>query len=235
MYRIDISSSADVYQGEANVYGKGPYHRLLATMIREWRKAWGIGDFPFGIVQLTNFTAPVADPNTGSLWALLRNEQTLTAKTVPYTGMAVTIDIGEPNDVHSKNKQDVGIRLSRWALATIYDQKIEYCGPTYSSMKSEGSRIVLTFDHAAGGLIPRNGLAVKGFAIAGRDGQFVWADQIVVEGNTVTVSARAVPSPTKVRYGWADNPICNLYNDAGLPAVPFSADDSAMAARKGLH
>jgi len=213
------------YQGESNTGNPGAYRALLSAMIREWRKTWGIGEFPFGIVQLANFTAVQEEPNAGSAWAMLREAQTQVAATVANVGQAVIIDIGDALDIHPKNKQDVGKRLGRWALATTYGQKIEYRGPTYSSMKIGEGCVVLTFDHVAGGLIPRNGLAVKGFAIAGKDEVFVWADEVIVEGNTVTVSAQAVPEPVAVRYGWADNPTCNLYNDAGLPAVPFRTDD----------
>lgn len=143
----------------------------------------------------------------------------------PNTGMAVIIDIGEANDIHPKNKQDVGQRLALWALAKDYGKKnLIYSGPMYRSMETKGNQIVLSFDHVGSGLLAKDGGTLRGFAIAAADKKFVWADARIV-GNTVVVSSPAVPDPVAVRYAWAENPVCNLYNREGLPANPFRTDD----------
>jgi len=142
----------------------------------------------------------------------------------PNTGMAVTIDIGDANDIHPKNKQDVGKRLAAWALGKTYGQKMVCSGPVYRSMKVEGNRIALQFDYVGGGLAAVPSEPLKGFAIAASDRKFVWADA-KIEGNTVIVSSNDVSEPVAVRYAWADNPACNLYNAEGLPASPFRTDD----------
>ena len=147
----------------------------------------------------------------------------MTLKTVPKTGMAVAIDIGEANDIHPRNKQDVGKRLALAALAIAYGQKIVYSGPIYRSMRVEGNKIRIFFDHVGSGLVAK-GEKLTGFAIAGEDRKFVWANA-KIEGNTVVVWSEKVPKPVAVRYGWADNPDCNLYNKEGLPASPFRTDN----------
>ena len=141
---------------------------------------------------------------------------------LPQTGMAVIIDIGEAKDIHPKNKQDVGKRLALWALAKTYGRDVVYSGPLYKAMEKKGRSIALHFEHADGGLVARDG-ELKGFAIAGDDRRFVWADARI-EGRTVVVSSEKVARPVAVRYAWADNPVCNLYNEAGLPACPFRTD-----------
>jgi sialate O-acetylesterase len=143
---------------------------------------------------------------------------------VPNTGMAVTIDVGEANDIHPKNKQDVGKRLAQWALAKTYGKDVAACGPLYKSMRKEGDKIVLQFAYADGGLAVRDGEKLKGFAIAGEDKKFVRAEARV-DGDTLIVSSPQVGSPAAVRYAWANNPECNLVNKAGLPASPFRTDD----------
>lgn len=210
------------YQGESNVGRAYQYRKLFPALINSWRKAWGQGDFPFLFVQLANYLGRRPEP-TESAWAELREAQLLTLKTVPKTGMAVAIDIGEADDIHPRNKQDVGKRLALAALAIAYGQKIVYSGPIYRSMKIEGNRIRLFFDHVGSGLIAR-GERLVGFAIAGKDRKFVWANA-KIEGNTVVVWSEQVPEPVAVRYAWADNPDCNLYNKEGLPASPFRTDD----------
>jgi sialate O-acetylesterase len=145
----------------------------------------------------------------------------LTAQNVPNSGLASAIDIGEAADIHPKNKQDVGRRLALNALALTYKQPVEYSGPVYRSMKIEGDKIRLTFDHAAG-MMAKDG-TLQGFAIAGVDKKFVWADARI-EGNTVVVSSSQVGQPVAVRYAWANNPVATLYNAAGLPALPFRTD-----------
>lgn len=210
------------YQGESNA-GRGEQYRiLLSTMINNWRRIWGQDRFSFGIVQLANFKAAQTDANERSDWPELRESQTWVAKNVPDCGQAVIIDIGMANDIHPTNKQDVGKRLALWALANDYGKQIVYSGPEYKAMKTEGNTIRLSFDSVGGGLVAK-GDALKGFAIAGADQKFVWADAKIV-GNEVVVQSAEVAEPVAVRYGWANNPPCNLYNQEGLPACPFRTD-----------
>lgn len=211
------------YQGETNVGRAAQYKKLLPLLIRDWRTRFGVGEFPFLIVQLANYMKRREEP-TDSEWARLREAQLYVAESVPHSGLAVTIDIGEANDIHPKNKQDVGTRLALAALSTVYGRKLESSGPIYRKMKVEGDRIRLSFNHADGGLIVKDGESLKGFAIAGEDGRFVWAEA-VIKGKDVVVSSPEVKKPVAVRYGWADNPVCNLYNGAGLPTSPFRTDD----------
>jgi sialate O-acetylesterase len=210
------------YQGESNAGRAYQYRRLFPAMIQNWRDDWGEGDFPFLFVQLANFMAAKPDPSD-SEWAELREAQMMTLA-LPNTAMAVIIDIGDANDIHPKNKQDVGKRLALWALAKTYGKEMVYSGPIYKSMKVEGHNIVLHFDHVGGGLVAREGETSKSFAVAGADRKFVWADARI-DGDTVVVSSDKVPEPVAVRYAWADNPVCNLYNKEGLPASPFRTDD----------
>ena len=210
------------YQGESNASRAYQYRKLFRTMITNWRKDWGQGNFQFLFVQLANFMETKPEPGE-SAWAELREAQTMTLS-LRNTGMATIIDIGEANNIHPKNKQDVGKRLAMWALARTYEKDIVYSGPLYKSMKVEGGKIRLSFDQAGGGLVARGGEALKGFAIAGADRKFVWADA-KIDGNTVVVSSDDVANPVAVRYAWADNPVCNLYNKDNLPASPFRTDD----------
>jgi sialate O-acetylesterase len=218
----DAIKGAIWYQGESNAGRAYQYRTLLPTMINDWRSRWGEGAFPFYIVQLANFQAQQPQPGDSD-WAELREAQSMTARNLPNSGIAVIIDIGNPTDIHPKDKQDVGKRLSLIALAQTYGQKIEYSGPEYKSMKRYGSGIRLAFDHIGGGLVAKGG-PLTGFAIAGADRKFVWADA-VIQGDTILVSSPQVPNPVAVRYAWADNPACNLYNKADLPASPFRTDD----------
>ncbi len=208
------------YQGESNVGRAREYQRLFPALIRSWRQAWGQGDFPFLFVQLANYLPRRPEP-TESAWAELREAQLMTFLTVPKTGMAVAIDIGEADDIHPRNKQDVGKRLALAALAIAYGQKVVYSGPIFRSLRVEGNRVRLFFDHVGSGLMAK-GDKLVGFAIAGEDKKFVWANARI-EGNTVVVWSEKVLRPVEVRYGWADNPECNLYNREGLPASPFRA------------
>ncbi len=210
------------YQGESNAGRAYEYRTLFPAMIQDWREAWAQGDFPFLFVQLANFMPARPEPGE-SAWAELREAQLMTLS-LPKTGMAVAIDIGDANDIHPRNKQDVGKRLALNALAIAYGKKVVYSGPIYERMKREGNAIRLYFKHVDGGLTTPNGEPLKGFAIAGADRKFVWADARI-GGNTVVVSSPQVPEPVAVRYAWADNPVCNLYNRAGLPASPFRTDD----------
>lgn len=210
------------YQGENNAGRAYQYRTLLPTLIADWRQHWGEGAFPFYIVQLANWQTPSAQPGEDN-WAELREAQFLTAAHVQNSGLAVTIDIGDPNDIHPKNKQEVGRRLSLVALAKSYGEKISYSGPVYKSMKVESASIRLYFTDLEGGLVAKGG-SLTGFAIAGSDRKFVWADA-KIDGNTVVVSSQTVAAPTEVRYAWSINPVCDLYNEAGLPAVPFRTDN----------
>jgi len=208
------------YQGETNAWRAFQYRTLFPAMIKNWREAWDEDNFPFLYVQLANFKAVNPEP-TESDWAELREAQLMTLST-PNTGMAVIIDIGDANDVHPKNKQDVGKRLALWALAKTYGKDMVYSGPIYRLMEVQGNKAILHFEHVGGGLVAKGEL-LKGFSIAGADKKFVWADA-KIEGDTVVVSSDKVAEPVAVRYGWADNPVCNLYNKAGLPASPFRTD-----------
>jgi sialate O-acetylesterase len=210
------------YQGESNAGRAYQYRVLFPAMIRDWRAAWGEGDFPFYFVQLANWKARKQD-SIDSEWAELREAQLMTLKSVPRTGMAVTIDIGNPDDIHPRDKLDVGLRLARWALAEDYRQKVEESGPLYDSKTVEGDKVRLRFKHAAG-LKTRDGTAPVGFFVAGDDRKFHPA-AARIEGDAVVVWSKDVPRPVAVRYAWADNPANNLYNGDGLPASPFRTDD----------
>jgi sialate O-acetylesterase len=218
------------YQGESNADKAKQYRKLFPLMINSWRKAWRQGTrstgsvqgFPFYFVQLANFREIQAEP-CESAWAELREAQTMTLS-LPNTGMAVIIDIGEATDIHPRNKQDVGLRLALPALAKLHGFKnLVYSGPVYKSMKVEKNKIRISFNHVGGGLVA-HGKRLEGFSIAGKDKKFVWANARI-EGNTVAVSSPLVQKPVAVRYAWAENPICNLFNSSDLPASPFRTDD----------
>jgi len=209
------------YQGEGNAGRACQYRELLPTLIRSWRNAWGSGDFPFLIVQLPNYLPRKPEPSD-SAWAELREAQ-LMALAIPATGLAVTIDQGEADDVHPRRKIEVGRRLALWALGTTYGQDLVYSGPLYESMTVDGNRITLHFKHTGSGLIARGGGPLKGFAVAGADKEYRWGEARI-EGDTVVVWSDRVTEPVAVRYAWADNPDCNLYNKEGLPASPFRTD-----------
>lgn len=202
------------YQGETNSSRARDYRRLLTAMIGAWRKAFGVGDFPFLIVQLAAFEAPKHED-----WPALREAQLQVMQTVPGTGMAVAVDIGDAKDVHPTNKQEVGRRLALVARAVAYGEAVEGSGPIYRGCSVEGGRVRVRFEHVGGGLVA-HGPRLEGFEVAGADGRFVPAEA-VVEGEAVVVTAAGVARPVAVRYGWADFPRCNLYNREGLPASPF--------------
>ena len=208
------------YQGESNVSRSAQYKDLLPLMINGWRKAWGYS-FPFYIAQIANYME-VQTGTEESEWAELREAQ-LQALSLENTGMAVLIDVGEAHDIHPKNKADVGRRLAQNALACTYGHEIPYSGPIYDGYRIEGDRIRISFTHTDGGLETVGSDVLEGFYVAGPDHVFHKADARI-EGNTVTVNSAAVPFPVAVRYAWANNPVCNLYNGAGLPASPFRTD-----------
>jgi len=217
------------YQGESNAAEPAAYRTLLPMLIDSWRARWNQPEpnraFPFGVVQLANFGLDRPNEPAPGGWAWLREAQRLAAMNHPNTGLAVAIDIGEARNIHPKNKQEVGRRLSLWALATAYGHDINYSGPIYRRMERKASRFVLHFDCAGVGLTTRDGGPLKGFAAAGEDQKFHWA-QARIDGTTVIVESKDVPNPVAVRYAWADNPAsANLANPAGLPASPFRTDD----------
>lgn len=207
------------FQGESNVGHWQDYHVKFSTMIQDWRTKWGQGDFPFIYAQLANFMDKQAQP-IDSAWAQLRQAQSQTLSE-PNTAMAVTIDIGEWNDIHPTNKKAVGERLALAAKALALGENIIYQGPQIDALVQQGSNLVLSFKHIADGLQLKS-LEDHSFAIAGKDGQFHWA-KAKLDGEQVVLSSPAIQSPVMVRYAWADNPDAALYNSAGLPAVPFKA------------
>ena len=208
------------YQGESNAGSAYLYRKLFPAMINDWRNAWGGKPFPFYFVQLANFLDRKPEPD-GSAWAELREAQNMTLSQ-KNTGQAVIIDIGDAKDIHPKNKQDVGKRLALNALAKDYHKHVVYSGPTYKSMKVKGKEIILSFKDTKGGLVAKDG-TLKSFAIAGADQKFVWADAVIM-GKKIIVSSEKVDAPVAVRYAWADNPECTLYNGERLPASPFRTD-----------
>lgn len=227
------------YQGESNGAEGETYYQKMEALIGGWRKAWGQGDFPFYFVQLASFQAVTEDAAGGNGWAKLREAQRK-AMRLPNTGMAVitdTVPLAERDDIHPRNKYDVGLRLAQWALGRDYGVKdTVVSGPLLSGMESAGGKVRLQFEHTGGGLMvgKKEGLALaaedagaklKGFAVAGADQKWFWAEA-VIDGNSVVVSASEVKEPVAVRYGYRMNPEgANLYNRAGLPASPFRTDN----------
>ena len=207
------------YQGESNTGRAYQYRTLFPAMIKNWRDDWGQGDFPFYYVQI----APFCNYNPPEICSELQEAQLLSLST-PNTGMVVTTDIGNLDDIHPKNKQDVGKRLALWALAKDYGRdKLAYSGPIYKSMKVEGDKIRLSFDHVQGGLIAEGG-SLREFTIAGADQKFM-AAEAVIDGDTVVVRSTQISEPAAVRFGWGDVAQPNLFNKDHLPASPFRTDD----------
>ena len=204
------------YQGETNSkLDRAPiYSRIFSDMIMDWRRQWGVGDFPFLFVQISNFKSTPAED-----WATLRQQQ-LKTLAVHNTAMAVTIDIGNPENVHPTDKVDVGLRLARAARVLSYGETLEYSGPIFRQATPEGGSIRAWFDHAKG--LTAKGGAPTSFEVAGADGKFAPASA-VIEGETIVVTSAAVAEPVSVRYGWANSPECNLFNGEGLPASPFTS------------
>jgi sialate O-acetylesterase len=235
------------YQGEHNCARALEYRKLLPMMISDWRQRWGIGDFPFYICQLPG-NGPRPERPEESGWAELREAQAMALK-LPNTGLANLIDTCEDGDLHPRNKQDVARRLSLIAMASAYGDSGTACdGPMYQSMRVQEGKAIIQFKNAGDGLVARKlpatfkvnlqkpelgekplvlpspGSEVQGFAICGADRKWVWADA-KIEGSAVRVWSEQVSQPVAVRYGWANHPVCNLYNQAGLPAFPFRTDD----------
>jgi sialate O-acetylesterase len=204
------------YQGEANsVEGKAQFYQYqLPLLVKDWRTRWGY-DMPFAWVQLPNFGGP------GRNWSIVRDAM-LKSLSVPKTGMAITIDVGEEKEIHPKNKQDVGHRLALWALGTVYGKSGPTSGPLPAGHERRGSSLVVSFTHTDGGLVAKGG-ELRTFEVAGADGEWKPATA-KIEGDKVVVSSPEVATPTAARYAWSNFPDCNLFNGAGLPASPFRTD-----------
>lgn len=213
------------YQGENNASRANQYGKAFPLLITDWRKQWNEGDLPFYFVQLASYNAANGTSVNGSTWAELREAQAQTLS-LPNTGMAVTTDIGESNDIHPRNKKDVGERLAAAALHTTYGKQNEYSGPVYASMRTEGNKVILSFTHPGSGLLVKDKYGyVKGFEIAGADKKFHYA-KAYVDGNNVVVYCDEVANPVAVHYAWADDAgEANLFNKEGFPAAPFRTDD----------
>ena len=211
------------YQGESNAGRAFQYRTLFPTMIKSWRSRWNQGDFPFLFVQLANYIAG-SDSDAGSPWAELRDAQTSTLS-LPNTGQAVILDIGEARDIHPRNKLDVGLRLAHEAMRIAYG-KAAPRSPMLDTVKFENGQAIVTFKHSTEGLMVK-GEHAECFTLAGEDRRFHPA-KAKVEGSTVTLTSAAVTKPVAVRYAWAENPPVNVYNKAGLPACPFRTDDWPM-------
>ena len=208
------------YQGESNVGRAVQYRKLFPTMIADWRKQFGQGDFPFLFVQLAPYNYGPPHLALAELW-----DAQVKSLSVPSTGMCVTWDIGDVNDIHPKNKQDVGKRLALWALANTYGKSdVVYSGPLYESMAVEGNKIRIKFKHAAGGLASKEDKPLTHFQIAGEDQKFVDA-KATIDGETVVVESDQVAAPKAVRFAWHGLAEPNLFNKTGLPASPFRTDD----------
>lgn len=221
------------YQGETVTSNGVPYSYQLQALIQDWRNLWGVGNFPFNIVQLPNYGPVQTAPDEGtSGWKAVQEAQFLTMRKMQNVGMVVTIDIGDTGNIHPTNKLDVGYRLGLWALANTYSKNITYSGPLYKSMAIEGSSIRLKFDHAEN-MVAKGGGELTGFAISGPDKKFVWGNA-KIDGTSIVVSSPQIKSPTIVRYAWHSNtPIFNLYNKAGLPASPFRTDGTSFTTNYG--
>jgi sialate O-acetylesterase len=212
------------YQGESNAGRPELYRELMPLMIKNWRDDWKQGEFPFLFVQLAPWMKIVKEP-TDTDWAHLRDAQRHTSLHTPKTGMAVITDVGDEKDIHPKPKEPVGARLALAARAIAYGDKIEYSGPVYESMKIDGNKAILSFSHLGGGLEAKSG-PLTGFTIAGEDKKFHEA-RAEIQADKIAVSCDAVDKPVAVRFGWANYPVVNLWNKAGLPASPFRTDDWA--------
>lgn len=213
------------YQGETNAWRAQQYKKAFPLLINDWRKKWNQGNFPFYFVQISSFNETNGNSNNGSMWAELREAQTQTLK-LPNTGMCVTTDIGDPNDIHPKNKQDVGKRLAAIALKNVYKQNIVCAGPTFKSMNIQGNKIVISFENIGSGLsTPDKYGYLKGFEIAGEDKVFYFA-KAQIENDKVVIYSEKVQNPVAIHYGWADDASeNNLFNKEGFPANSFRTDN----------
>ena len=228
------------YQGEGGsvAYRWDVFGKSTAALIPGWRKDWGLGDpstgsgqaFPFLIVQLPYYTAVNPDPNAGADWACAREEQRKAAAANAKAAAVVTFDTGHDTDIHPANKDVVGARLALAARALAYGEKVVYMGPVARAVEMAQGKVRVRYADVGGGLLSKaddgsfsDKAPVKGFGLAGEDGKFVWVDA-AIDGDTVVLSSEKVPTPLKARYGWANHPVCNLFNREGLPASPFQAE-----------
>jgi sialate O-acetylesterase len=225
------------YQGEGNGMRGVEYRTLLPVLIGAWRKAWGQGDFPFLIVQLPNFLAedaagPSTDANEAAGWPLVREAQEMAAREVAHCGMVVAIDLGHFADLHPGNKEPIGKRLALLARKMVYGEAVIASGPVFKGMKVKGKKATLSFAEVGGGLVMQgeSGEKLGGFAVAGADQKFVWAEAEIV-GETVVVTSAAVKKVAAVRYLWNASPVASLFNAEGWPAGPFRTDNWDEAAR----
>ncbi len=223
------------YQGEANIDRPDLYSRLFSALVASWRRELGGGELPFLAAQLAPWDrdrgrslGAIARAPEESAIAELREAQALTAKTVPGVGLAITLDVGEKDDIHPPRKREVGERLALLARSMAYGEPLVASGPTYRSAARWGDELVVSFDGVGSGLVARGG-PLQGFAVAGSDGVFRWAEARV-EGALVALRCAGVPKPVAARYAWADFPVANLYNLEGLPAAPFRTDAPAAPA-----
>jgi sialate O-acetylesterase len=223
------------YQGESNAGRAWQYRRLFADMIKNWRNDWD-RDFTFLEVQLAPWDKSkkrsleqITAAPTNSDWAELREAQWLTTKKLKKVGMAVITDVGDKDDIHPTKKEPAGARLALLARKIAYGEKIVADGPTYDRVKFKDGKAILSFENVDGGLEAKGG-ALTGFAIAGDDKKFTWANA-VIEGDKIVVSSATVPKPAAVRFGWSDFPVVNLFNKQGLPATPFRTDDWEMVTK----
>ena len=209
------------YQGEGNAAWPEVYEKLFPAMILSWRETWNHSDMPFYFVQLANFNTAAYDGLTPDKWARLRQAQ-FAALSLPNTGMAVAADIGDPKQIHPRNKQEVGRRLALWALADTYGKNLTCSGPLFQTLEIHGEKAEIHFSHTDGGLVCK-GDRLDGFVIAGKNRRFFPAEAQIV-GESIVVQSPDVAVPVAVRYGWTDLPQCSLYNEAQLPAAPFRTD-----------
>jgi sialate O-acetylesterase len=223
------------YQGESNASRAEQYQRLFPALIADWRRLWEAPNLPFLFVQLPYFHARKPEPGEDT-WAELREAQLITFRTVPNTGMAITVDTGDAKNIHPADKEPVGARLAIAARGIAYGEKLEWSGPLFTTATLEGAGMRVKFEHTGSGLTTWDGQeAVRGFALAGEDHNFAWADAKIDNAtNTVLVSSPLVPHPVSVRYAWAANPDCNLANKEGLPASPFRSDDWPLISHGNL-
>ncbi|MFZ4763546.1 MAG: sialate O-acetylesterase [Roseimicrobium sp.] len=217
------------YQGESNAGRAWEYRALFPFMIEQWRKEWKQGDFSFYWVQLADYKPEQALP-VESDWAELREAQTLSMK-LPNSGQCVITDLGEGKDIHPKNKHDVAARLVRWALAKDYGIQIPYRSPEFKRLEIKGDKAVVTLDMFGSALRPFDVAEVRGFALCGEDKVWHWASGKMIAPDKVELSSDQVANPLHVRYAWADNPVCNLFSNEGLPVTPFRTDDFEMVTK----
>lgn len=212
------------YQGEANAGRAYQYRDLFPLMIQNWREVWGQGDFPFYWMQLADFTDETDKPVEAN-WAELREAQTMTLDKLPQTGQAVITDLGDAANIHPKRKQEAAFRLARLALANEYGIQIPSQSARFDSMKVENGKVDVHFTGVNDRLVTVDYRDLRGFALAGADQQWVWAEAKITGKDTVQVWSPEVPEPAAVRFAWANNPVANLYDTAGLPVTPFRSDD----------